>query len=80
VARLVASITPQKKRAWQEGNPRTWTWETHQLALSRVYGPLPQGAPPVLGDDYVGQATQLIEEQLAKAGVRLAAALHVIWP
>ena len=59
---------------------RDWTWETHLLAARMAYGALPTGSPKTLGDDYVAQATEVVETQLMKAGVRLAKILDRIWP
>jgi len=69
---------------WAKGDVDSWVAETHQLAVSVVYGRLPK--PPAcrrLPDDvealdrgYFGAALPLVRQQLAKAGVRLAAVLN----
>jgi nuclease S1 len=78
--RLEQNITSEQRRQWQAGNLRDWTWETHLLAARMAYGALPTGSPKTLGDDYVAQATEVVETQLMKAGVRLAKILDRIWP
>ena len=78
--RLNARITPEKKKEWLRGQPRDWAWESHLAAVQVAYGALPAGEDKVLGDEYVRQARAVIEEQLAKAGVRLAELLNQTWP
>jgi hypothetical protein len=78
--RLAQSATSEQKAHWREGNPRDWTWESHLLAVRMAYGALPSGTPKQLGGDYLAQSHQVIEEQLMKAGVRLAKILDQVWP
>ena len=78
--RLNARITPEKKREWLRGQPPDWAWESHLAAVQVAYGALPAGETKVLGDEYLRQARVVVEEQLAKAGVRLAELLNQTWP
>ncbi len=78
--RLSARITPEKKKEWLRGQLRDWVWESHLAAVQVAYGALPAGESKVLGDEYLRQARAVIEEQLAKAGVRLAELLNQTWP
>ena len=78
--RLNARITPEKKKDWLRGQPRDWAWESHLAAVQVAYGALPAGENKVLGDEYLRQARAVGEEQLAKAGVRLAELLNQTWP
>jgi hypothetical protein len=78
--RLAQQITDEQRKRWQEGNLRDWTWESHLLAARLAYGALPAGTPKNLNEDYVSQAAAVIEEQLQKAGVRLAMILDQVWP
>ena len=78
--RLSARITPRKKKEWLRGRPVEWAWESHLAAVQVAYGALPPGETKVLGDEYLRQARPLIEEQLSKAGVRLAELLNQTWP
>ena len=74
--------------AWVQGDVDAWVVEGHDVALHTVYGRLPQppacGKPPDrpegLGPDYFAAATPVVREQLAKAGVRLAAVLNASLP
>lgn len=70
-------------RGWQQGDLRNWTQQTHQLAVTRVYGELPAFACAnritqtiTLPDRYVQDARRYLPEQLAKAGARIAAVLN----
>jgi hypothetical protein len=78
--RLWQRINNEQRQQWSEGNLRTWTWETHLLAARMAYGALPSGSPKTLDDPYLAQATQVLETQLMKAGVRLAKIVDRTWP
>jgi hypothetical protein len=74
-----------RKTDWQTGTVQAWMDESHQLAKTVAYGkiagftcvadlkrmriPLDQG--------YAAEATTVVEEQLAKAGYRLAHVLNL---
>ncbi len=77
---LNQGITPLQKKQWQKGRPREWAWESHLLAVRAAYGALPAGSPKRLDEDYLAQAAAVAEEQLAKAGIRLAAVINQVWP
>jgi hypothetical protein len=78
--RLWQRISDEQRARWSEGNLRTWTWETHLLAARMAYGALPSGSLKVLDENYLAQSLQVIEQQLMKAGVRLARILDRTWP
>jgi hypothetical protein len=78
--RLAQNITSEQRHKWRQGYLRDWTWETHLLAARLAYGALPSGAPKILDEDYVAQASEVIETQLMKAGVRLSKILDRVWP
>jgi hypothetical protein len=78
--RLMQSTTSEQRQRWRQGNLRDWTWESHLLAARLAYGALPSGSPKTLGSDYLIQATEVVETQLKKAGVRLAKILDQVWP
>jgi len=78
--KLLQRITDAQRQRWREGNLKDWTWETHLLAARMAYGALPPGSPKILDDDYLEQATQVIETQFMKAGVRLAKIFDRTWP
>lgn len=84
-ATLAQEISPQQRILWQKGDPRTWAWENHLLAVSRVYRfsddtPLPdswQGPGVDLTlENYIHANVRVVREQLQKAGVRLAALIN----
>ena len=77
---LNQAITASQKKQWQKGRPREWAWESHLLAVRVAYGALPAGSPKRLSKDYLAQAAAVGEEQLAKAGIRLAAMINQVWP
>ncbi len=69
---------------WAQGDIDSWLAETHQFAVSVVYGRLPippacnklPDQPEPLRPNYFAAAAPLVRQQLAKAGVRLAAVLN----
>ncbi len=73
-------ITSETKTAWVQGSLRDWTWETHQVAVRNAYDSLPSDEARQLDEAYVERAEAAIEEQLAKAAVRLAYLLADAWP
>ncbi len=77
--RLNQGITAEQKKDWSRDYLRTWVWDSHRLAVETVYAGLPAGHPKELDDAYIGKARALIEEQLAKAGIRLAEILNRMW-
>jgi hypothetical protein len=76
--RLNGEISGRQARRWARGGVADWTWESHVLAVERVYAGLPPagGAPFALQPDYVAGSRKLVALQLKKAGVRLAALLN----
>jgi hypothetical protein len=66
-------------KKWRKGTVTDWAEQSHKSAQKIVYGQLPKGTngqPLVLGAEYQQKADPLVKEQLAKAGVRLAAVLN----
>ncbi len=78
--RVRRRITSETKSAWAQGSLRDWTWETHQAAVRNAYDSLPQDESRQLDKTYIERAEGVIEEQLAKASVRLAYLLADVWP
>ncbi len=78
-SRLAGSVSAAQKKAWEKGNVRDWTWESHLLAVRVAYGALPHGNPKQLDEGYARQASLVVEEQLAKAGIRLAKVINEVW-
>ena len=56
------------------GGIADWVNESHELAVRHVYAGVERDA--TLGDDYIAQATPLLDRQLGAAGLRLAALLN----
>ena len=64
----------------QKGMSTDWANESHDLSISVVYkGVAADGPPPKLDQAYVDAAGKVIDQQLQRAGVRLAAILNDIW-
>ena len=77
---LNAAITPEQATEWANGTSVDWANESHDLAVSAVYKGVPaDGPPPKLDQAYVDAAGKVIDQQLQRAGVRLAATLNDIW-
>jgi exodeoxyribonuclease III len=73
--RLVRDITPEKIAAWQAGTTIDWADESHAVAVTTIYGRLPHDAG-TLPEAYENAALPLVNEQLERAGVRLAFVLN----
>jgi hypothetical protein len=78
IAMLSRSLTPAEARRFKRGNVRDWVLEAQRTAR-RVYAKLPVAADPQqpieLSPDYAKRMLPILDEQLLRAGVRLAAAL-----
>ena len=74
---LNSNITPERAKEWAKGTSEAWANESHDLAVTVVYAGVPEGgAPPKLDLAYVQKAEPVIDEQLQRAGVRLAMLLN----
>jgi len=79
LAALVQAITPKEVAAWSSGTVEQWVDESFHAAQTTVYGLLPaasKGQTVPLGEWYEQMAEPVLEQQLEKAGVRLAAILN----
>ena len=88
--RLLDGMDAATRARWAQGSAADWQAEAHQLAKARIYAPLyapfaglhcpaphADAAPPVVLDDAaVRDAIALVPQQLARAGVRIAAVLN----
>ena len=70
---VMATLQTANWRAWQAGRPQDWAEETHRVAVEAVYL-FPSSR--VIDERYVEKALPVIQEQLAKAAVRLAGVLN----
>jgi nuclease S1 len=84
VAIIAAPISPAQKAQWERGSIADWIRESHEIAQAIVYPMLPggfacsrtiEGVVPI-GDAYYSRAAPVIEEQIRKAGIRLARVLN----
>jgi S1/P1 Nuclease len=77
--KLRAKITKAQLKQWSKGKPADWALESFQTAKEHAYGKLP--APNAHGTyelnaSYVANATETVDTQLSKAGIRLARILN----
>jgi hypothetical protein len=84
---LIATITDAQRAQWATGTAADWARESFGVAKVHAYGLLPVADSPnhyQLSAAYLSDATTVTQEQLSKAGVRLAfvlnRALHFAYP
>jgi len=73
--RLAAAIAPKDATAWQRGAAADWANESFRIARALIYGEMKPEARTLeifQGSEYL----PVIDEQLKKAGVRLADVLN----
>lgn len=76
---LIAAISDADRSEWSSGTADDWARESYRVGRKHAFGKLP---PPdaaghyVLTRAYVDDATQIVAQQLSKAGVRLAFVLN----
>lgn len=76
---LSQAITSDQVPSWSNGTVEQWAGESFQTAKATVYGLLPvveKGQTVKVGEWYEQMAEPVLEQQLEKAGVRLAAILN----
>lgn len=64
---------PEEEKAFQDGSVLDWAMESHNIAKERVYV-IPEDRK--LGEGYYQANLPVVDQQLAKAGVRLAKLLN----
>jgi hypothetical protein len=74
VHKLNSWLSSQSVTDLQSGTVTDWALEAHQIAREHAYGDMP--ASKRLGAKYFKRALPFVDEQLAKAGVRLAKILN----
>jgi hypothetical protein len=81
--RLDDGISAEQARAWAAGKVADWAWEAHLVAVQYTYrrkGPdseeLPSEGVVTLDKEYADVNKPKVEEQLKKAGIRLAQVLN----
>ncbi len=85
-AALIASVSPVEAEKWTQATPEEMAWESYRIAVTKVYPAVPyqdfcgaEGSAQVETDlsiPYEEDATKVVQIQLMKAGVRLAALLE----
>jgi S1/P1 Nuclease len=78
-AKLSKAVTAETLRQWSRGTVEDWAEEGHQIAKQTVYGRLPgvpKTEPAQLGEAYERAAQPVVEQQIEKAGARLAFVLN----
>jgi hypothetical protein len=76
---ILPTLTAERVDEWSRGTVEEWAAESFRLAQSVVYLALPPaaaGKPISLGEAYERLAEPIVRDQIAKAGVRLAAILN----
>ena len=76
---LIREIIPSEIAAWSKGAPVDWANESHAIAVKEIYGALPH-ASGLLPASYEDAALPIVDSQLERAGVRLAAVLDASLP
>ncbi len=84
--RLEAELDPNDEANWVGGTPAQWAYESYLIAQKRIYDELRPGPLPKnrwgrdLPEDYLnGKMRKVMEQQLQKAGVRLAYLLNDVY-
>lgn len=70
------TLSDAQRRDWQQGEPASWVWETHEMARDLAY-PLADRAGG-WNSVYRRDALPALETQLKKAAVRLAVRLNIV--
>jgi S1/P1 Nuclease len=76
---LVHSISPAEAEKWRSGTPADWADDSYGVASNLIYGVWPHD-PGKLPASYEQKAIYVVQVQLEKAGVRLAAVLNDTLP
>jgi hypothetical protein len=78
--KLNIAITPQQIKDWSKGTPTDWANESHDVAVNSAYKDLPPVGPyPKLDQKYVDTNGPIVDQQLERAGIRLANILNDIF-
>jgi hypothetical protein len=80
---LETKLTPAQRQEWTSViDPGAWATESHRLAEDHAYR-TPSGAEitsgDALGEDYYNDTIPIVDEQLTKAGLRLAVMLNAVY-
>lgn len=75
-AEQIDRLTKQEQWQMTQGSPTTWGEETYEIC-KKIYDTTPVGSK--LSYDYVSEWSETVEQQLLRAGVRLAEVLNEIF-
>jgi hypothetical protein len=74
---LNVQITKPQEVYWKRSAVEDWATESHKLAVQFAYATVPANGPPAaLSDAYIRKNEEIVDVQLMRAGVRLAAILN----
>jgi len=74
---LDAGIAADEAKEWAAGTPTDWANESLKVATESVYRDVPaDGPPPKIDQNYIDDRRAVVEQQLQRAGVRLATVLN----
>jgi len=79
---LNRKISTVEKQRWDSGTVEDWAIESYRVAKNAIYPALPEGATLTvipLSRDYYSKMRPVCDEQLEKAGVRLAKILEEVF-
>jgi hypothetical protein len=84
VRRQDTAIGADQAKEWRKGKVADWAWESHQLAVRCAYKDaagkdLPLTGVVALDRAYIKKNSAVVQEQLKKAGVRLAQVLNEVF-
>jgi hypothetical protein len=77
-AQLNDKITPQQKAAWSGRIAQAWANESNRIAADHVYAGVPADGTTRLDLGYVSRNQRIVDQQLSKAGIRLAKILNEV--
>jgi hypothetical protein len=79
-ARKLGKISRVNTSAWSRGTVVDWAMESHDLSRDVVYRfEQPSSGSAVLGKAYLRRGSPVVQQQLAKAGIRLAYVLNEVY-
>jgi len=74
---LNRKISKEQAKQWKQGSVVDWANESHAVAVNVAYKGVPaDGRPPNLDQAYVDRASDAIDQQLERGGIRLAMLLN----
>ncbi|MFH1222973.1 MAG: S1/P1 nuclease [Pseudomonadota bacterium] len=82
---LKKEITRDEKKKWSSGTVESWALESYGIAKDKIYpefttpGPTPKDTEVTLSKDYYKNMRPIENEQMKKAGIRLAEVLNEIF-